>query len=105
MMASWLLFGISFLGIGASFVYLNRITSRRKQGDGLDVIQNCRRLAWSWSAMMLGINGSDLAGRMENNPQASFFDEFWLQGLRAAPAALVGALVCWIFWKKGKKLS
>ena len=105
MMASWLLFGISFLGIGASFVYLNRITSRMKQGDGLDVIQNYRRLAWSWSAMMLGINGSDLAGRMENNPQASFFDEFWLQGLRAAPAALVGALVCWIFWKKGKKLS
>ena len=76
MMASWLLFGISFLGIGASFVYLNRITSRMKQGDGLDVIQNCRRLAWSWSAMMLGINGSDLAGRMENNPQASFSMSF-----------------------------
>ena len=70
-----------------------------KQGDGPGVIQNCRRLAWSWSAMVLGLNGSDLAGRLENNPQASFFDEFWLQGLRAAPAALVGALVCLIFWK------
>ena len=103
-MTSWLLLGISLLGIGPSFVYLNKMTSRMKQGDGPGVIQNCRRLAWSWSAMVLGLNGSDLAGRLENNPQASFFDEFWLQGLRAAPAALVGALVCLIFWKKGKKL-
>ena len=32
-MTSWLLLGISLLGIGASFVYLNKMTSRMKQRE------------------------------------------------------------------------
>ena len=104
MVVLWILLTVFILALTAGFWFLKIVVSRMKAGDGKGTLRACRRLAVSWAAAVAGEYGCELVNRLANHPEAVLWREFLICGLRPLPFALVGAVSCWVFWKKGKTL-
>lgn len=104
MVVLWILLAVFILALAASFWFLKITASRIKAGDGEGTLRACRRLAVSWAAAVAGWYGCELVNRLTNHPEAVLWRELLICGLHPLPYALVGAVGCWVFWKKGKAL-